>query len=45
MKQVLQPYNAGMIDLQEIVELAIGAFGVDEVLKGIDDLFDSDHSP
>lgn len=45
MKQVLQPYNTRMIDLQKIVELAIGAFGVDEILKGIDDLFNSDHPP
>lgn len=32
--------DAGMIKLEEIVEFSIGALGIDEVLEGIDDLFD-----
>ena len=44
-EQVLQPNNARVIDLQQIVELSIGAFGIDKVLKGINDLLNRDHPP
>ena len=31
-----------MVELQEVVEFSIGPLGIDEVLEGIDNLFDGD---
>jgi len=39
MQQVLEPHHARVLQLQQIIEFAVGAFGIDEVLKGINDLF------
>jgi hypothetical protein len=40
--QVFQSDDCGVLELEEVVEFAVGAFGVDEVLKGVDDLLDGD---
>jgi hypothetical protein len=32
-----------MIHLQEIVQFTIGAFGIDQILVGVDDLFNGDY--
>lgn len=32
--------EGGVLQLEEVVEFAVGAFGVDEVLEGVDDFLD-----
>lgn len=44
-QQVLEPYYARMIDLQKVIKLPICPFGIDKVLKSINDLLDSNHPP
>ena len=44
-KQVLEPYYTRMVDLQKVIKLPICSFGIDKVLKSINNLFDSDHPP
>jgi hypothetical protein len=43
--EVVESDHAGVVELEQVVELAVGAFGVDEVLKGVDDLLDGDYPP
>ena len=40
---MLQSDDTGVFELQEVIEFAVGAFGVDKVLKSIDNLLDGHH--
>lgn len=42
--EVFEAYDGGVFELQEVVEFSIGTLGIDEVLKGIDDLFDGNNA-
>ena len=41
-KKTLESNDGWVIYLEEVVELSVGRFGIYEVLKGVDYLFDSD---
>lgn len=44
-QKVLEPYYTRMVDLQKVIKLPVCPFGIDKVLKSIDDLLDSHHPP
>lgn len=43
-QQVFEVDDAGVVELEKVVELTVGPLSVNEVLKGVDDLLDS-HDP
>lgn len=42
-EQVLKPDDGRVLYLQEVVKLAVGPLGIDQILEGVNDLLDRYH--